>query len=87
MLAGRSKAVQLAYNGYEWLYKSWAVAFDGSACRGAMASIVLPHVSTENDRQINLSQRVLSTRCERSTFASLSSLTGLHREFLGIGDG
>ena len=32
----------------------------GSACRGAMASIALPHVSTENDRQINLSQRVLS---------------------------
>ena len=65
------KAVQLAYNGYEWLYKSWAVAFDGSACRGAMVSIAMPHVSTENDRQINLSQRVLSTRCERSTFASL----------------
>ena len=41
-----------------------------------MASIALPHVSTENDRQINLSQRVLSTRCERSTFASLQSLTG-----------
>ena len=71
VLAGRSKAVELAYNGYQWLYKSWAVAFDGSACRGAMASIALPHVSTENDRQINLSQRVLSTRCERSTFASL----------------
>ena len=59
------------YNGYEWLYKSWAAAFDGSACRGAMASIALPHVSTENDRQINLSQRVLSMRCERSIFASL----------------
>ena len=50
VLAGRSKAVELAYNGYEWLYKSRAVAFDGSACRGAMASIALPHVSTENDR-------------------------------------
>ena len=60
-----------AYSGYQWLYKSWAVAFDGCACRGAMASIALPHVSTENDRQINLSQRVLSMRCERSTFASL----------------
>ena len=70
---GRSKAVELAYNGYQWLYKSWVVAFDGSACRGAMASIALPHVSTENDRQINLSQRVLSTCCERSTFASLYS--------------
>ena len=68
---GRSKAVELAYNGYEWLYKSRAVAFDGSACRGAMASIVLPHVSTENDRKINLSQRVLSMRCERSISASL----------------
>ena len=70
-VAGRSKAVELAYIGYQWLYKSWAVAFDGTACRGAMASIALPHMSTENDRQINLSQRVLSTRCERSTFASL----------------
>ena len=38
---------------------------------GAMASIALPHVSTENDRQIKLYQRVLSTRCEQSTFASL----------------
>ena len=47
-----------------YLYKSWANAFDGSACRGAMASIALPHVSTENDRQINLSQRVLSTRSD-----------------------
>ena len=74
VLAGRSKAVELAYNGYEWLYKSRAVAFDGSACRGAMASIALPHVSTKNDRQINLSQHVLSTRCERSTFASLATL-------------
>ena len=51
-----------------------------------MASIALPHVSTENDRQINLSQHVLSTRvvtCERSIFVSLR---GLQREFLGIGD-
>ena len=72
MLAGRSKAVELAYNGYEWLYKSRAVAFDGSACRGAIASIVLPHVSTENDRQINLSQRVLSTRVVRGRHLRLS---------------
>ena len=35
-VAGRSKAVELAYNRYEWLYKSWAVTFDGSACRGAI---------------------------------------------------
>ena len=49
-LAGRSKAVELAYIGYQWLYKSWAAAFDGTACRGAMASIALPHVSTENDK-------------------------------------
>ena len=71
VLAGRSKAVELAYNGYQYLYKSWAIAFDGSACRGAIASIALPHVSTENDRQINLYQRVLSMRCERSIFPSL----------------
>ena len=71
VLAGRRKAVELTDNGYLWMDKSWAVAYGGGACRGAMASIALPHVSTENDRQINLSQRVLSTRCERLTFASL----------------
>ena len=65
-----------SYNGYQWLYKSWVVAFDGSACHGAIwlpSLCRIAHVSTENDRQINLSQaqRVLSTRCERSTFASL----------------
>ena len=37
-----------------------------------MASIVLPHVSTENDRQISLSQRVLSTRCETGRHLRLS---------------
>ena len=71
VLGGRRKAVELTDNGYLWMDKSWAVAYGGGACRGAMASIALPHVSTENDRQINLSQRVLSTRCERLTFASL----------------
>ena len=33
-----------------------------TACRGAMASIALPHVLTETDRQINLSQRVLTAQ-------------------------
>ena len=71
VLAGCRKAVELTCNGYLWLYKSWAVACGGGTCRGAMACFALSHVSTENDRQINLSQRMLSTRCERSTFASL----------------
>ena len=55
MLAGRSKAVELAYIGYQWLYKSWAVAFDGTACRGAMASIALPH-DCDVDRERSLDQ-------------------------------
>ena len=66
VLAGRSKAVELTYSGYQWRYKSCAVALDGSACRGAVASIYLPRVPTENDRHIKISQRVLSMRCERS---------------------
>ena len=55
VLAGRRKAVELTDNGYLWLYKSWAVACDGGACRGAMACFALSHVSTESDRQIDLS--------------------------------
>ena len=54
--------MELAYIAYKWLYKSWTVAFDGTACRGAMASIALWNVSTENDCQINLSQRVLTAQ-------------------------
>ena len=58
-------------NGYQWLYKSWVVAFDMVVHgRGAMASIALPHVSTENDRQINLSQRVVRGRHLRLSRAS-----------------
>jgi hypothetical protein len=76
-----------AYSGYQWLYKSWTVAFDGSACRGAMASIALPHVLTDNDHQIDLSHRVCSTRCERSVLASLQSLKALQRAVLDTGDG
>ena len=87
VLAGRRKAVELTDNGYLWHYKSWAVACDGGACRGAMACFALSHVSTESDRHIDLSQRVCSTRCERSILASLQSLTGLQREILGIGNG
>ena len=87
VLAGGSKAVELTHNGYLWLYKSWAVACDGGACRGAMACFALSHVSTESDRHIDLSQRVCSTRCERSILASLQSLTELQRDILGIGDG
>ena len=49
MFAGRSKAVELAYNGYPWLDKSWAVAYDGGARRGAMACFGLPHAWTENE--------------------------------------
>ena len=55
VLAGRSQAVELTCNGYIWLYKSWAVACGGGACRGAMACFALSHVSTESDRQIDLS--------------------------------
>ena len=55
VLAGRSKAEELTYNGYFWLYKSWAVAFDGGACCGAMGCVGFLHVSTEGDRQIDLS--------------------------------
>ena len=87
VLAGRRKAVELTGNGYLWLYKSWAVAYGAGACCCAMACIGLPHVSTESDRQIDLSQRVCSTRCERSILASLQSLAGLQRDILGIGDG
>ena len=87
MFAGRSKAVELAYNDYMWLYKSWAVALDGGARRGATACFGLPHVWTENDRHIDLSHGVCSTRCKRSILASLQSLIGLQREVLGIGDG
>ena len=50
---------ELAYNGYQWLYKSWAVAFDGSANRGAMAPIALLHVPTENDRQMQINVKSL----------------------------
>ena len=56
--------MELAYNGYQWLYKSWAVAFDGSAYRGAMVCFILPRMSTESDRKIDLSQRVFSTCCK-----------------------
>ena len=87
VLAGRRKAVELTDNGYLWLYKSWTVACDGGACRGAMACFALSHVSTESDRHIDLSQLVCSTRCERSILASLQSLTGLQRDILGIGNG
>ena len=87
VLAGRSNAVELTCNGYLWLCKSWAVAYGAGACCCAMACIGLPHVWTESDRQIDLSQRVCSTRCERSILASLQSLTGLQREILGIGNG
>ena len=59
------EAVELAYHGYLWLYKSWAVALDGGPRRGEMACFALLHVSTESDRQIDLSHRVCSTRCER----------------------
>ena len=55
VLAGRSQAVELTCNGYIWLYKSWAVACGGGACRGAMACFALSHASTESDRQIDLS--------------------------------
>ena len=54
-LQGRSDAVDLAYNGCAWLYKSWTVAMDGGARRGAMVCVGLLHVWTENDRQIDLS--------------------------------
>ena len=55
VLAGRRKAVELTCNGYLWLCKSWAVAYGAGACCCAMACIGLPHVSTESDRQIDLS--------------------------------
>ena len=80
VLAGRRKAVELTGNGYLWLYKSWAVAYGAGACCCAMACIGLPHVWTESDRQIDLSQRVCSTRCKRSILSSLQSLTAGFRE-------
>ena len=55
MLAGRRKAVELTYNGYLCLYKSCTVGFVGGASRGAMVRVGLLHVSTESDRQIDLS--------------------------------
>ena len=55
VLAGRRKAVELTYNGYLCLYKSCAVGFVGGASRGAMVRVGLLHVSTESDRQIDLS--------------------------------
>ena len=42
--------MELTDTGYLWLYKSWAVACDGGACRGAMACFALSHVSTERER-------------------------------------
>ena len=75
--AAARQTVELAYNDYMWLYKSWAVALDGGARRGATACFGLSHAWTENDRHIDLSHRVCSTRCERSTFASPQSLIGL----------
>ena len=55
VLAGRSNAVELLHNGFLWLYKSWTVRSDGGASRGAMVCLALLHVSTESDRQIDLS--------------------------------
>ena len=55
VLAGRRKAVELTDNGYLWLDKSWAVAYGGSARCGAMVCVGLLRVSTESDRQIDLS--------------------------------
>ena len=47
----------------------------GSSRRDAMACFTSLHVSTESDRQIDLSHRVCSMRCERSILVSLRSLT------------
>ena len=55
VLAGRRSGVELTYNGYLWLYKSWAVEYGGGARCGAMVRVGLLHVSTESDRQIDLS--------------------------------
>ena len=55
VLAGRRKAVELTDNEYRWLDKSWAVALDRVACCSAMVCIGLLRVSTESDRQIDLS--------------------------------
>ena len=55
VLAGRCKAVEFTYNGCLWLYKSWAVRFDGGTRCGAMVCVGLLRVSTESDRQIDLS--------------------------------
>ena len=45
-------------------------------------------IARSTSLRLRLTARRLSTRCERSTFASLSeSLTGLQRDFFGIGDG
>ena len=41
-----------------------------------MVCFVSVRVATESDRWIDLSQRVFSTRCERSICASLLSLMG-----------
>ena len=55
VLAGRSKAVEFTYNGFPWLYKSWAVGVGGGTRCGAMVCVGLLRVSTESDRQIDLS--------------------------------
>ena len=51
--------MELTYSEYLWLDKSWPVAVDGVACHGAMVCFISPRVSTESDRKIDLSQRVL----------------------------
>ena len=51
--------MELTYSGYLWLDKSWPVAVDGAACRSAMVRFISQRVSTESDRKIDLSQRVL----------------------------
>ena len=55
VLAGRRKAVELTYNGYLWLHKSWAVGVGGGTRCGAMVCVGLLRESTESDRQIDLS--------------------------------
>ena len=50
--------MELTYNGYLWLDKSWPVGIDDGARRSAMVCVVSVRVATESGRKIDLSQRV-----------------------------